>query len=672
MNIWTGPSCLAQDISKFDEERAFKPEALKKRNFNEKRNLGRSMRRNNHRPLPTLASLNPNSLFGGVTPQKRRKEKRKRGRMIGRGGNSPYETNNNKNDSFKPMPTINTARSDKASPETARALPFIGKQNKNQTVILKYDKENTTPTKGGKRDGNQQKKWYEKKNDGKKKQTEKQQNVMAAPGKKKKVLTTEPATPTRLDLGNETIGTNNDNDVENRSNSINNFLNGNAHENNAKILTTPFQQSNRESKMADDDDDDDEEEGKFEEKVEKNGDYQANNEDYNNNNNNTNEQEAEEPEEQEDVWEGYDHSHLEGREYVEGDGQIQYDEYGGYYDEHGQYYDSHGGYYDENGEYVYPENYQHDDNGHYENHDMEGKEQEVYDDNNNTNSEGKTSDDYDENYQHNDNHNNNTTYKEMDQHEGRYTPYKHGRKPNVSPLRSPYPRNDNTESKSNDDADDDYYNNRGCEGKEQEKEQEEEGATARRVRTMFQSDRSPAQTLTGRNRVEKKFRPKTPSNMEKQQSKQTMQKSMRPGAGRRFVRRGKGNSNKNNNKSVGNNYEVNNAWAVVFSRARHGRIEEVRTALENGMPVNARDPHGNTLVMVACQNGQKRIVKLALRYNAELNLRNRSGNTALHFCFMYAYYNLGEYLISKGADDQILNLSHQNCYEAGESGPSGL
>ena len=33
MNIWTGPSCLAQDISKSDEERAFKPEALKKRNF---------------------------------------------------------------------------------------------------------------------------------------------------------------------------------------------------------------------------------------------------------------------------------------------------------------------------------------------------------------------------------------------------------------------------------------------------------------------------------------------------------------------------------------------------------------------------------------------------------------------------------------------------------------
>ena len=71
MNIWTGPRCIERDVSSFDTERAFKPEALKKRNFHDKENLGRSMRRNNHRPLPTLATLNPNSLFGGITPGKK-------------------------------------------------------------------------------------------------------------------------------------------------------------------------------------------------------------------------------------------------------------------------------------------------------------------------------------------------------------------------------------------------------------------------------------------------------------------------------------------------------------------------------------------------------------------------------------------------------------------------
>ena len=251
MNIWTGPRCLEQNISQFDEERAFKPEALKKRNFSEKTSLGLSMRRNNNRPLPTLATLNPNSIFGGITPQKRRlKKKHQR-----KGGNI---------NSNKPIPTIHTARSDKASPETARALPYIGKQTKNQSVILKYDKENKTPTKGaGKLQ--QERKWYEKQNNSKKQKEDllkkQQQNVMAAPGKKKKVLTTEPATPTRLDLGNE-----NCKDV---SDSVNNFLSGNVDKNNTKILTTPFQPKY----------------GNFEEKQEEHSDYQATtNQDYNSNN----------------------------------------------------------------------------------------------------------------------------------------------------------------------------------------------------------------------------------------------------------------------------------------------------------------------------------------------------------------------------------------------------
>ena len=424
MNIWTGPRCLEQNVSQFDEERAFKPEALKKRNFNEKTSLGLSMRRNNNRPLPTLATLNPNSIFGGITPQKGGKKKKHQ-----RGGG--------KVNSNKPMPTIHTARSDKASPETARALPYIGKQTKNQSVILKYDKENKTPSKDAGKI-KQEHKWYEKKNNSKKQQ----QNVMAAPGKKKKVLTTEPATPTRLDLGNENCV----------SDSVNNFLSGNGDKNNTKILTTPFQTKCGESSLGNED------EGKFEEKQEEHSDYQATTNQNHNSNNNENK------EEEEDIWEGYDHSHLNGKEYTEGDGQVQYDEYGGYYDEHGQYYDSHGGYYDENGEYVYPENYeQHNE---YGNEDYYGgsKEGETYCD------EGKTSEE-----QHN------VEYQEMDKKEGRYTPYKHGRKPNVSPLRSPYPRNDN-ESKSSDDDEYNSNNKHHHEGKEEEaeeeEEEEEEGATA--------------------------------------------------------------------------------------------------------------------------------------------------------------------------------------------------
>ena len=60
--------------------------------------------------------------------------------------------------------------------------------------------------------------------------------------------------------------------------------------------------------------------------------------------------------------------------------------------------------------------------------------------------------------------------------------------------------------------------------------------------------------------------------------------------------------------------------------------------------------------MVACQNGLKRIAKLAMRHECDLNAQNLAGNTALHFCFMYGFGDeLSTYLLSKGADSSIKN-----------------
>jgi ankyrin repeat protein len=71
----------------------------------------------------------------------------------------------------------------------------------------------------------------------------------------------------------------------------------------------------------------------------------------------------------------------------------------------------------------------------------------------------------------------------------------------------------------------------------------------------------------------------------------------------------------------------------------------------------------NTLLHVACQNGNKLMVKNVLRVGAKMNLQNSRGNTAIHFCFAYGYAELGQYLISKGADDSILNADGLSAYE---------
>ena len=119
----------------------------------------------------------------------------------------------------------------------------------------------------------------------------------------------------------------------------------------------------------------------------------------------------------------------------------------------------------------------------------------------------------------------------------------------------------------------------------------------------------------------------------------------------------------NNAVHIDPNYK-GGAYDYIFSRARHGRLDEVRTALsDNGMDVNSRDIHGNTLLHIACQNGNKKLVKMVLRKHADINATNNNGNTSLHFCFMYAYYGMAEYIMSKGADDTVRNNQNQTPYD---------
>ena len=160
----------------------------------------------------------------------------------------------------------------------------------------------------------------------------------------------------------------------------------------------------------------------------------------------------------------------------------------------------------------------------------------------------------------------------------------------------------------------------------------------------------------------------------------------------------------------------------VWSLTRHNRYKEVQSLLDKGLPVNVRDKHGNTILATACQNGLKRIAKIALRCGADINARNvrrdqrhmsscllclrlchvfvhvplpaavpaavpvhvpgvrawwlipmvpsaqKVGNTPLHFCFAYGYGDtLGEYLISKGADCTLRNNAGLTCREGIEA-----
>lgn len=104
-----------------------------------------------------------------------------------------------------------------------------------------------------------------------------------------------------------------------------------------------------------------------------------------------------------------------------------------------------------------------------------------------------------------------------------------------------------------------------------------------------------------------------------------------------------------------------------FSLARHNRVEHLADLLNRGLAPDVRDEFGNTMLAIACQNGNRRLVKLLLRNGADINMRNRLGNTPLHFACRYFGSDapLVAYLMAKGADSAVRNSEGQLCFDAG-------
>lgn len=67
------------------------------------------------------------------------------------------------------------------------------------------------------------------------------------------------------------------------------------------------------------------------------------------------------------------------------------------------------------------------------------------------------------------------------------------------------------------------------------------------------------------------------------------------------------------------------------------------------------DSFGNTLFHVACQNGNKRIAKAAIKYGGHMDAQNGKGNTGLHFLLAYGYPEIAEYFVEKGAREDVPN-----------------
>ena len=79
------------------------------------------------------------------------------------------------------------------------------------------------------------------------------------------------------------------------------------------------------------------------------------------------------------------------------------------------------------------------------------------------------------------------------------------------------------------------------------------------------------------------------------------------------------------------------------------RYDEARSLLKSSAQVDMRDDAGNTPLILACQAGHGRLIKLLLRKGADINACNSIGRTALQAAASGQHHAAVKYLRSLGA-----------------------
>lgn len=96
-------------------------------------------------------------------------------------------------------------------------------------------------------------------------------------------------------------------------------------------------------------------------------------------------------------------------------------------------------------------------------------------------------------------------------------------------------------------------------------------------------------------------------------------------------------------KSTDNPSEVKND---IFKAVKLGNTKDVSRLLTEGADVNAKDKYGDTLLHSAAYEGRKEMVELLIAKGAEVNAKNIYGGTPLHFAATFGHKDVVELLTS--------------------------
>ncbi len=103
---------------------------------------------------------------------------------------------------------------------------------------------------------------------------------------------------------------------------------------------------------------------------------------------------------------------------------------------------------------------------------------------------------------------------------------------------------------------------------------------------------------------------------------------------------------------------MNKEWKAATMQ---GDLEKVRSLLNDGVDINAKDEHGQTALMNAAHAGQLELLRLLIERGANLNVTAKYNLSALMLALIAGHTEVCWLLIEAGAD-----LSLRSTYGSGE------
>jgi ankyrin repeat protein len=92
---------------------------------------------------------------------------------------------------------------------------------------------------------------------------------------------------------------------------------------------------------------------------------------------------------------------------------------------------------------------------------------------------------------------------------------------------------------------------------------------------------------------------------------------------------------------------MNAAWE---NAVKCGDVRIILALLEGGADVNARDRYGQTALMLAAHAGHREVVEALIRYRANLDIIAKYGLSALMLALVAGHEEVARLLVKAGAD----------------------